>query len=182
MGRYDELMKKMGSAQDPVAPEDETTMPDSPRNALAGAVNPLLDKYVNANLPDSMQIPQIPTQSAADEKRWAQNLPQAVGMGTMGTVANAEAAPARFGKIIQMGQQDAKGLGSVSVVPTAEELASDAIRGNVKPMQADAVRSGLQEQYGAELAKRKAAAIKDPSQMAAYDSFKQEMANKFRGQ
>jgi hypothetical protein len=175
MGRYEDLMKAISSQSDAPTAEDETTVKaDSPRNALASAVNPLLDKYVNSNLGTSLAIPE---QTVADDKRWGQDLPGQIGMATMGSIGKVDAPVSRFGEVF--GPKETN-FGKTILQPSAADLASDAVKAAGKPMVSEGVMKDLQAQYGDELAKRKSDMFKGLIPPGEYESFKQEMTDKFR--
>lgn len=177
MSRYDELRKKFG-LDNPVTQEDETTKANNGRNLLAGAVNPLIQEYVNPILPEGVDL-SIPEMTVADQKRYDEALPEQMAGAAMGTI---NTNPARFGKILQMGENASQNLGRVKVVPSAADHVADVQKVMSKPLKANEIATKLQEQYGTELAKRKDLVKQGLLSPDAYQSFKQEMTNKIRGQ
>lgn len=177
MGRFSDLLNKVTDTT--VNPGDEDEMANNPRNALADTVNPYLDK---------LGIPNIPKQTVADDKNFYKNLPEQMAAGTMGTVGAIDNAAGntagRFGKILMQGEPEAaQALGKVTVKPTTADLVSDVAQfGAKKGLNATSVSDQVQAQFGPELAKRKADMLKGIITPEAYQSFKQEMTNKFRSQ
>ena len=79
MGFLDSLKK---AANTEIQPGDETTEAQNPRNALARLYN----ESIRPVLPEAIQPPEAPLMTVADEQRWKQELPEQMGMGSMGTI------------------------------------------------------------------------------------------------
>lgn len=108
MGRFDKLLNK--ATDTTIVPGDEDTQAQNPRNALASAVNPLLDQYVNPALPEDYKL-NVPTMTVADDKQFFKDLPETMAGATMGSVKQMDVVPgARFGKILNGLGQDIKGM------------------------------------------------------------------------
>lgn len=105
--------KKLLNLEPDIQEGEEEQMADNPRNWLADKINPVVEEYVNAVLPESLQFA-IPKMSVADEKRYQANLPEMMAGATMGSIS-------RFGKILPN-----KGFGKVTVVPSAADKLADA--------------------------------------------------------
>lgn len=191
MSRYDELRKKFG-LDNPVTQEDETTKANNGRNLLAGAVNPLIQEYVNPILPEGTDL-SIPEMTVADQKRYDEALPEQMAGAAMGTI---NTNPSRFGKILQMGQKEApKGFGKVTVIDSAadkaaaklkeaQQAAAAARTNPVAPSpsgpSAANITKMIEEKIGPELAKRRADMEKGLITPEEFASFKQEQYNQFR--
>jgi hypothetical protein len=179
MSRYEELKKLMNAGKE-ILPEDETTKANNPRNALAGAVNPLLNEYVNPILPESMAL-NIPEMTVADEKNFEANLPEQMAGAAMGSI---NSNPSRFGKILQMGQKEApKGLGKVTVIDSAADKAMAKLKqAQSVPRNSPApdMTRLLEEKLGPELAKRKAEVKQGLITDEAFESFKKQEMDALR--
>lgn len=191
MSRYDELKKMLNSGKE-ILPEDETTKANNGRNLLAGAVNPLIQEYVNPILPEGMDL-SIPEMTVADQKNFDANLPEQMAGAAMGTI---NTNPSRFGKILQMGQKEApKGFGKVTVIDSAADKAAAKLK---EAQQATAaartnpttpapsgpsaanITKMIEDKIGPELAKRRADMEKGLITPEEFASFKQEQFNQFR--
>lgn len=178
MSRFADLLNKVTNTK--VQPGDETQEAKNPRNMLANAVNPFLEEYVNPVLPESAQLA-IPKMTVADDKQYFDKLPEQMAGATMGSIQTAPAA--RFGKILQFGNQAEQQLGKVAVKPSMADLVDDVAKiGQKKQLDAASITSKFDELYGAEAAARKADMKKGLVSPDAYSSWKQEMVNKIRGQ
>ncbi len=187
MGRYEDLMKMINPE---ITKEDEAQKANNPRNWLAGKVNPALDEYINPMLPDSFKL-NVPEMTVADQKRYDRDLPENMAGAAMGSInakpnfgkviQQAEAAAPSLGKVIQ--KVDApQPLGKVEVVPSMADRLSDISKefAPKKQLKANEISEKVQEIYGSELAKRKAAMKKNLLSPEEYGSFKQEMTDKVR--
>lgn len=123
MGFFDALKDKLDSINsaiisdtDPVSASDETTFPNSPRNAVVSALG----------MPQSWQ------NSRADEKRYYQNLPEQMGTAAAGTVKDlgaketaaallAKARNSGFGKTVAINTEPA--IGKVIIPQPGEKMA-----------------------------------------------------------
>lgn len=175
MGRFSDLLNK--ATDNTVNPGDEEAMAKNPRNALADTVNPYLEK---------LGIPGVPKMTVADDKNFFANLPETMAAGTMGTVGALENAGAktagRFGKVLMQGAEpEAAQLGKVVTKPSMADLVDDLNKiGQKKSLDASNVSQQLEQNYGPALAQKKSDMLKGIISPDAYQSFKQEMANKFR--
>ena len=159
---------------------DEETLANNPRNALADFANPLLDKYVNPVLPDSMQA-QIPKMTVADDKNFYANLPEQMAGATMGGVQTI-ASPKGLGKILNIVGDEAQNLGKVTMKPSMADLADDVAKSSTAQPAAKSIMQKFDDMFGAEASARKAKMQKGEITPDAYSSWKQEMYNKLRGQ
>lgn len=178
-----QLIERIRNPQTNTTAEEEVTVANNPRNWLAGKVNPMLQSALGEDT--KLQIPEM---TVADEKRWAQELPeQMAGQGSMKVIPSG-----RFGNILQMGSNAPKqGLGKVTVIPSAADKVASKNAANMTTrteLDAAGIQRAFREKYGDELARRKEMwkqQAKDPTigqekATEAFSTWVQEMTNKIR--